>query len=137
RAATTRRTAACRTADLAAETVAAAPAEPILANRPGIGPGPRWPSPGAVVLQAAVRLVVAARVDGDVIELADGVVVQMVPDGHAIVGDVEAAVAADDGVPAILRVDPQGVLVGVDAPAAVGPERLAAVARTAQLHART
>ena len=32
----------------------------------------------------------------------------------AVVGDVEAAVAADEHVPAVLRVDPQGVLVGVD-----------------------
>ena len=54
---------------------------------------------------------------------------------HAVVGDVEAAVAADDHVPAVLRVDPQGVLVGVDAVAAVGRERLAAVRGAVQLDA--
>ena len=51
---------------------------------------------------------------------------------HAVVGGVEAAVAADEHVPAVARVDPQGVLVGVDAVAAVGLERLAAVVGAVQ-----
>ena len=51
---------------------------------------------------------------------------------HAVVGDVEAAVAAEDHVPAVARVDPEGVVVGVDAAAAVGAERLAAVGRAVE-----
>ena len=69
------------------------------------------------------------------IKLADRHVVQVVPVGHPVVSDVEPAVAADDHVPAVLRVDPEGVLVRVDAVAAVLGEGLAAVLGPVQLHA--
>ena len=54
---------------------------------------------------------------------------------HAVVGGVEAAVAADEHVPAVARVDPEGVLIGVDAVAAVVLERLAAVGRAVEADA--
>src|SRR5262249_37285173 len=60
---------------------------------------------------------------------------QVVPVGHAVVSHVEAAVAADDHVPAVARVNPQGVLIGVDA-AHVAAESLAAVGRAVQADAQ-
>src|SRR5690606_36591714 len=45
-----------------------------------------------------------------------------------IIGRIEAAIAPDEHVPAIARVDPERVLVGVNAAAAVGAEGLAAIA---------
>src|SRR5260370_18852716 len=61
------------------------------------------------------------------IKLADRHLVEKIPVLHAIVGHVKTAVAADDHVPAVARVDPQGVLIIVDAPAAIRDEGLAAV----------
>src|SRR5205807_53442 len=46
--------------------------------------------------------------------------------------DIVSAVGAADHVPAVVRVDPQGVLVAVHAAGAIGLEGLAAVARAVQ-----
>src|SRR5437870_2483741 len=51
----------------------------------------------------------------------------MVPVLGAIVGDVDAAVVAEDQVPAVARVDPQRMMIGMGAAAGVVAERLAAV----------
>ena len=51
----------------------------------------------------------------------------MVPGRAAVVGDVEAAVAADEHVPAVLGVDPEGVVVRVDAASVAEANCLAAV----------
>src|SRR5262249_55931863 len=113
----------------------AAQHEPVLVDRAGAVQDVAGAGPAAVVLQPAVDAVRPAVVQGDVVELADGHVVEEVPVQHAVVGGVEAAVAADDHVPAVLGVDPQRVLVGVDAVAAVGRERLAAVLGAVQADA--
>ena len=65
--------------------------------------------------------------DGDVIELADGDGVEVVPVGGAVVRGVEAAVAADEHVAGVAGVDPKRVLIGVNTLAGVGAERFAAV----------
>src|SRR5262249_6752659 len=88
--------------DGTAEAVAAAHADPVLVDGAGLITSAARPAPGAVVLQSAIDLVVAPRVEGDVVELADGQVVEVVPVGPTVVGDVEAAVTADDHVPAVL-----------------------------------
>ena len=90
---------------------------------------PARSAPTAVILQSAVHLVIAPGVDGDVVELADGGVVQVVPVLHAVAGDIDAAVAAQDHMPAVAGVDPEHVVVGVDAAASVAAECLAAVRR--------
>src|SRR5947207_5982394 len=55
--------------------------------------------------------------------------VEMVPIGGAVVGDVKSAVAADDHVPAVARIDPQDVAVGVHLSARIALKRLASVLR--------
>ncbi len=113
--------------DPAHKAVAAADDDPVLVDGPDAGQAEARPAPAAVVLQAAVDAIRAPAVHGDVIELADGQVIEEVPVVHAIVGDIDAAVAAEDHVPAVAGIDPQGVLVRMGAVAAVGLERLAAV----------
>src|SRR5262249_21533963 len=118
---------------------AAADADPVLVERPGPVARHARPAPAAVVLQPAVDVVVPPRIDVDVIKLPNCHLVKVVPVGHAVVGDVVAAVAADEHVAAGLRVDPQRVLVGVDAAAAVGAgiaERPAAVGGAVDRHAQ-
>ena len=61
------------------------------------------------------------------IELTQRQVVEVVPVGTPVVGDVDAAVGADDHVAAVLRIDPQRVVVGVNAARGIGGERLTAV----------
>src|SRR5262249_47700086 len=123
------------------EAVAAADADPVLVNRPVAVADHAGAAPAAVVLQAAVDVVVPPRVHIDVVELADRHLIEEVPVGHAVVGDVVAAGAADEHVAAVLRVDPQRVLVG-GAPAAAGAaaapnpaERFAAVGGAVDRHA--
>src|SRR5262249_38189069 len=82
--------------DLAAETVAAADADPVLVDRAGLRVRPARAAPGAVILQTAVDLVIAARIDRDMIELTDRQVVEVVPVSGAVVGLVETAIAADN-----------------------------------------
>src|SRR5262245_26857480 len=86
-------------------------------------------APGAVVLQSAVNLVIQAAIQRDVVKLAQGHEVQMIPMLAGIIGDVIAAVIAVDHVTTVTRIDPQCVMVGVDPAVAAGPERLAAVGR--------
>src|SRR5207248_6756180 len=115
--------------DPADETVAAAHHRPVFID--GTWPPQRaaGAAPAAVVLQAAVDAVRLACIHADVIELAKRQVAEMIPVVHAVVGDVEAAVGADDHVPAVARVDPKRVLIIVDTLGAVLLEGLAAVGR--------
>src|SRR5262249_12016812 len=58
------------------------------------------------------------------------------PVGAAVVGDVGAAIAGDHHVPPVAGVDPQGVAVGMHAPAQVGREGDTAVIGAVLLHAQ-
>src|SRR5262249_47477913 len=109
-----------------AEAVAATDREPVLVNGAGEAARIAGAAPGAVVLKTAVGVVARAGVHRDVVELAQGHVVEVVPDGAPVVGGVEAAVAADNQVPAVLGINPQRMGVGMDA-AAEGGKRLATV----------
>src|SRR5262249_8896118 len=84
-------------------------------------------APAAVVLEAAVDPVRFLVAHGDVVELADRRGVKVVPGGGPVVADVVAAVAADQHVPAVLRVDPHRMAVGMYVLAGAGLELLAAV----------
>ena len=88
----------------------------------------RRTTPTAVVLKAAVNFVVHRRVDSDVIELTDRNVIQVIPVLHAILRDVEPAVATKNHVAGVPFVDPQSVMVGVNSVrSAIAGERFAAV----------
>src|SRR5207237_5719417 len=60
---------------------------------------------------------------------------EMIPVGGAIVTRIETAVAADEHMPTIARIDPQCVLIGMHALAGIRTERLSAVARFVKVHA--
>src|SRR5581483_282339 len=97
-------------------------------DRPRAPQRARGTCPATVVLQTAVGAIDGPRIHRYVVELSQSHVVEVIPTVAAIIGLVEAAVAADDHVPAILGIDPQGVLIGVDAAAhARHAERLAAI----------
>ncbi len=85
------------------------------------------PAPTAVVLQAAINLVVRPRIADDVVELAQGHEIMMVPMFAAIVGDVKSAVRADDHVASVARIDPQGMVIGMHAPILARLKLLAAI----------
>src|SRR5262249_16472252 len=53
--------------------------------------------------------------------------IEMVPVGRAIIGGVESAVAADDHMSAVPRIDPQRMAIRVYLPAGVALKRLAPV----------
>src|SRR5262249_29868432 len=90
-------------------------------------------APAAVVLEAAVDAVRRTGVHGNVVELPQGQVIQELPVGAPVVADVDAAVSAEHEVPAVPRVDPQVVQVGmhslVDPLARKGPAAVAAAAQ--------
>src|SRR5207249_3883 len=102
--------------DAADEAVAAADADPVFVDRPAAAQAMAGPSPTAIVLQTAIDPVRLLVVHAAVIELANGHVIEEVPMGHAVVSDIEAAVAADDHVSAVFRIDPERVLVRMDDP---------------------
>src|SRR5262245_15022547 len=60
--------------------------------------------------------------------------VHVVPIRPSVVSDIEPAVNADDHVPAVFRVEPQGVTVGVHPAAEVAAEGPAPVRRTVLLN---
>ena len=91
------------------------------------GAGAGWSPGGAVVLVAGADVVGLGIVIPDLIGLADGDVVEVLPMAAKIAGDVDAAIDANNHVAGVRRVDPHGVKVWVDLGAAVGDEGLAAI----------
>ena len=86
------------------------------------------PAPGAVVLHAAVNVVGDIQVHGDVVVLGQRQVVHESPGLAAVVTECHAAVVPVNHVIRIVRIDPQGVVVGMDLPERHEDlERLAAV----------
>src|SRR5579871_744524 len=122
--------------DTAGETIRAADTNPVLVDGAGQTVRLAWPAPTAVVLQAAVDAIGPPGVHGHVIKLADGHLIELVPGGRAVVGNVGSPVVAQDHVPAIARIDPQRVMIAMYAAAAVGIERLAAVVGAVQRKAQ-
>ena len=98
--------------------------------------GLRRSAPTAVVLEAAVDAIGPAIVDADVVELPQGEVVEVLPVGGTIVGRCRSRRGADDHVPAILGIDPQVVMIGVQAGVdPLGIEGLAAVGAALEVDA--
>ena len=113
--------------DTADETVAAADRKPVLVDRPPAAARAVRPAPASVVLQTAVDIVIRARIDGDMVELTDRHLVELVPLFHPVVSDIDPAVGTEDDVFAVARIDPHRVVIGVHAAAAVAGEGDAAV----------
>ena len=86
----------------------------------------RRPAPGAVVLQTAAEVVGLLAVGGELIELPDGQRVQEAPVLGAVSAEKHAAVVALNHAVGIFRVNPERVMVGMNA-AVGGVDRLAAV----------
>ena len=121
--------------DGANEAVAAAEIDPVADRRTGPPPRGARSAPALVVLQSAVDGVWLPGVDRDVVELRHREMAEEIPRLHAIVRDVQSAVASKDDVPRIGGVDPDRVMVGVNGAAAVAVEGLAAVLRRVKLNA--
>src|SRR5262249_62381359 len=109
------------------EAVGGGEAKPVGGGAAFGAEGPTGTAPGAVILQAAVDAVRLARLQPDGVELGERQVLQVLPGLATVVAVVHAAVAAGDQVTGVGRVDPQGVMVGVDARSSVRAESLAAV----------
>ena len=114
--------------DATYESVAAADVQPILVDDASAF-ADRRPAPGAVVLQAADNPIWLLQADRHVIELAKCGRVDVIPIAAAVIAGVEAAVAAQQHVPAIAGIDPEGVAIGVRAAAKIAGEGQPAVGR--------
>ena len=119
--------------DVADEAVAAVKEEPVVVHRTDAAERVRRSAPTAVVLEAAIDAIGPAVVDADVVELADGQDVEVVPGRALVVSGVEAAIAADQHVAAVAWVDPEGVVVGVNGAGGGGGEADAAVGAPPEL----
>ena len=96
------------------EAVAPGHPDPVRVADPHAVPGPARTAPGRVVLQSPVDPEEGLlHVEAHRVELADGQVRGEVPRLAAVVGDVEAAVVAQQDVRRVLGVDPHGVMVDV------------------------
>ena len=115
--------------DAAHESIAAADAEPVFVNGTAAAERQGRTTPGSVVLQTAVDVVRIFGCNRDVIELAQGQRVEMVPAIAAIVGGVDASIDTDDHVSAVARIDPQRVSIGVHPASERGFEGQSAIAR--------
>ena len=118
--------------------VAAPHVVPVAGPDPLVGPGVRGAAPGAVVLEAAAHVVGFAVVDADLVELRERQVRQLAPVVGAVPADRDAAIATEDEVVGVRRVDPERVVVGVDLGGrvrreVVPPVRGAVQTRTAQV----
>src|SRR4026208_1242045 len=72
-----------------------------------------WPAPAAVVLQPAAHEIRLPHIGADRVKLSDRDGVHVLPRLCLVVADVDAAVVADDQVIAVLRIDPDRVMVAV------------------------
>ena len=122
------------------EAVARAHVVPVARANPLVRPGVRRRAPRTVVLQAAAHVIRVLHVHADLVELGDRQVAELVPVVGAVPAHRHAAVAAQDQVVRVRRVDPQRVVVQVHAGRRVGSEVAPSVGRpvhagTAQVHA--
>src|SRR5262249_6879215 len=93
--------------------VAAGHGEPVGVDRPCVGSQCARSAPGVVILQTAADVVGTPHVGGDLIELARGDVVVVIPSDAAIGAHIHAAVVAHVDYARILRIDPDCVVVGM------------------------
>ena len=98
---------------LGVEAVAAANPEPVGVEDAVAAARRARSAPAAVVLQAAADVVRLPHVGADRVELPDRHGVHVLPGVTAVVGDVETAVVAEHQVIAVLRIDPDRVMVAV------------------------
>ena len=120
--------------DLRVKTIAAGRANPVSVGDALTISRLTRPAPAAVVLQAAVDVVKRLpHVRRDRVVLRDGEVGNEVDGATTIVTDVDAAVAADDEMIGIRRIDPHRVMIGVRRTGGI-PESATAIGRDLQRH---
>ena len=92
-------------------------------------------APRLIVLQTAVHVVERQRVvDRDRVELSGDDALVVIPGASGVPRHVQAAVAAEDHLLSVVGIDPERVVIGVDAVARRERlKRLAAVARLARI----
>ena len=122
------------------EAVTRAHVVPVARTNPLVRPRVRRRAPRTVVLQAAAYVIRVLHVHADLVELGDRQVAELVPVVGAVPAHRHAAVAAQDQVVRVRRIDPQRMMVQVHAGRRVGSEVAPAVGRpvhagTAQVHA--
>src|SRR5581483_11778261 len=114
--------------DAGMEAVAALGHEPVGVGDAGDVPRPRRATEREVVLGAAVNVIEGRGVvHGHVVELRDRQIGMKAPVGAAVAAFVNAAVAADEVITRIARVNPNLMVIDVLETLAELPERLAAV----------
>ena len=109
--------------DPADESITAVDELPVAVDRaaPGNGPGcapdpgPRatGATPASVVLQTAIHAVISSRTDGDMVELSDGELVEVLPIFATVIGHIVPAVIAQQNMATIVRIDPHGMMIDV------------------------
>ena len=99
--------------DAADETVATVDIDPIFVQRPS-GSADCWTGPGSIVLQSTGDPIRLLGADRHVIKLTDRSGIDMIPGRPTIVRRVDTAIASENHVPTIARVDPKIVAIGMD-----------------------
>ena len=107
------------------ESITAADAEPVVVHHARSASRPARPTPAPVVLEARIQVVRTAHVGGNPVREPRRHGVHEIPRLALVPADVETAVIAFHDVLAVLRIDPDGMLVDVRglAVAAGGVER--------------
>ena len=100
--------------DTGVETVAAAYGNPIVIGDAFLLHRGAGAAPTVVILQASADVIRLLVIEGDLIELAHGDVVDVFPCATGIPRDVDSAIAAGQQVIGIRGVDPDGVEIGMD-----------------------
>ncbi len=101
--------------DQRGKAVAEADFVPVPVTDAAVLPHVARPAPRAVILHASEHIVGRLHIDVDMIELAEGQVVHEPPGAAVIAAEVHPAVAAVDEIAAVVGMNPERVVVGVDA----------------------
>ena len=103
----------------ALKAVTAGGHEPVGVGDAVLGPRPRRAAEGEVVLRAAIHVIERQRVvDVELVELSDRQIGEELVALAAVEALVQPAVAADEQVIAVVRIDPDDVIVDVLVPLA-------------------
>src|SRR5262249_15937978 len=102
-------------------TIAANDSEPLKSGDSGAAQAVGGAAPSIVVLEAGAEVVRSLIVLSDRIELLNGQIVGITPGACTIGGDIHAAIVAINHAVRILGVNPERVMIYVDAPGCAAP----------------
>ena len=95
------------------KTIAAAGAKPIGVGNSRAASCLARSAPRTIILKTAIDVIRPAHVGGHGIKLRRNNRIDELPGVTLIIGDIQAAVVADQKVFSVLRIDPAGVMVAV------------------------